>query len=62
MRIVYLFLINILIISCGYPDIDSVPKFEGIKLTKEEAMDFCKLSHTNSIELNKCLNEIDYIE
>ena len=60
MRIAYLFLISFLIISCGYPDIDSVPNFENIKLSKEEAIDFCNLSNTDSIQLNKCLKEIDY--
>ena len=60
MRIILLFFINILIISCGYPDIDSVPKFEDIKLSEEEALDLCKISNADKIEIDKCLNELEY--
>ena len=46
-----------LLISCAYPDIDSVPDFNDNKLeiSEEEAIDLCKLSNTNNIELMKCL-------
>ena len=29
---------------CSYPDIDSVPDFKDVKLTKEELFDLCQLS------------------
>ena len=60
MRIIYLFFVIMLIHSCGHPDIDSVPKFEDVKLSKEEAIDLCNISNTDKIEIDKCLNEIDY--
>ena len=58
MRLEYLLFI-FLIVSCGYPDIDSVPNFENTKLTKEESIDLCKLSNTDSTELDICLKEIN---
>ena len=60
MRIIITFLINILIISCGYPDIDSVPSFKEINLSEEEALDLCKISNADKIEVDKCLKELDY--
>ena len=59
MKITYLLLISLLVVSCNYPDIDSVPDFNDIKLSKEEAIDLCNLSNTDSVELEKCLREID---
>ena len=58
MKNLYL-LIFLLLLSCGYPDIDSVPDFKNIKLTDEELLDeenidnsdvFCAL--TNADEVN----------
>jgi len=60
MRIIYLSLIIILNISCGYPNIDSVPNFEDTKLSEEEAIDLCNLSNTDKIKIDKCLKGIDY--
>mgnify|MGYP001289512749 FL=1 len=45
--------------SCGYPDIDSVPDFNNLNLTKEEARDLCNMNNSDNEELSKCLNEID---
>ena len=45
--------------SCGYPDIDSIPDFNSINLTKEEAIDLCNISNSDNDELSKCLNQID---
>ena len=36
-------LIFVYIISCGYADIDSVPDFKDLKLTKEESIELCKI-------------------
>ena len=55
-----IFIIIILILSsCGYPDIDSVPDFNNLNLTKEEARDLCNMNNSDNEELSKCLNEID---
>jgi len=48
----------LLILSCGYPDIDSVSDFKNIKLTEEELLDLCsnKTSDKYNKELCKNLN------
>ena len=35
----------LLLLSCGYPDIDTVPDFKDVKITEEELMDLCKLKN-----------------
>jgi len=57
MKFFYLF-IFIFFLSCGYPDIDSVPNFEDLKITKEESIDLCKLSNSGNEEINECLNKL----
>ena len=46
-----------LVPSCGYPDIDSVPNFKDLELTKEELFDLCELSEADKSNLNKCIEE-----
>ena len=46
-----------IIIGCGYPDIDSVPNFKDLELTKEELFDLCELSEADKSNLNKCIEE-----
>ena len=48
-----LFIILVVLYSCSYPDIDTVPKFSEVKLTDEEAVDLCNLSSTNTDYLSK---------
>lgn len=56
----YLYLLFLLIIiSCGYPDIDSVPDFKDLVITKEESIDLCKLTNTDKIKLQKCIKKIN---
>ena len=43
--------------SCGYPDIDSVPDFKDVKLTKEELFDLCELSSTDKSDIERCMKE-----
>ena len=45
------------LLSCGYPDIDSVPSFNKTKITDEELIDLCQLSSTDNIEVEKCIKE-----
>ena len=56
MKSLYLFF-TLFLLSCGYPDIDSVPDFKNIKLTDEELLDLCnsKTSDKNNDELCKKL-------
>ena len=53
------FLFFIILFSCAYPDIDSVPDFEDLTITKEESIDLCKLTNTDNNTLSKCLDKIE---
>jgi|OM-RGC.v1.036368400 hypothetical protein len=53
----YLFFF-LLLYSCGYPDIDSVPDFNDLQITKEESIDLCKFTYTDNKDLTKCLDKI----
>ena len=56
MRIIILFSF-LFLASCGYPDIDSVPSFEELKLSDEELFDLCQLSSSDKSEINNCIKE-----
>ena len=56
MRII-IFFILFLLVSCGYPDIDSVPSFKDLKLSDEELFDLCQLNSTDKSELDNCIKE-----
>ena len=57
MKNLYLFFFFIFI-SCAYPDIDSVPDFENLVITKEEAIDLCKLTNTVNKSLSNCWDKV----
>ena len=50
-------LLFLLIISCGYPDVDDVPDFKDSKLTDEELLDYCSISNTVKKDIDKCIND-----
>ena len=52
----------LLLLSCVYPDIDSVPDFKNIKLTDQELLDLCnnKTSDKYNKELCKKINYNKY--
>ena len=56
MNIIYIFIFFI-IASCGYPDIDSVPDFNELKLTQEELFDLCQLSSNDKSEIDSCIKD-----
>ena len=56
MRII-IFFILFLLVSCGYPDIDSVPSFKELKLSDEELFDLCQLNTTDKSIINNCIKE-----
>ena len=56
MRII-VFNILLLLVSCGYPDIDSVPNFKELKLSDEELFELCQLSSSDKSEIDNCINE-----
>ena len=49
--------ILLLLVSCGYPDIDSVPSFKDLKLSDEELFDLCQLNSTDKSEIDNCIEE-----
>ena len=51
------FIILFFLVSCGYPDIDSVPSFEHLKLSDEELFDLCQLSSSDKSEIDNCIKE-----
>ena len=54
---IILFFTFFLLSSCGYPDIDSVPTFKELELSKEELFDLCQLSSTDKSEIDSCIKE-----
>ena len=46
MKILFIFLF-LFIISCSYPDIDTVPNFKNLKIDTNEAIDLCTYSKKN---------------
>jgi len=54
---IILFFTFFLLSSCGYPDIDSVPTFKELELSKEELFDLCQLPSTDKSETDSCIKE-----
>ena len=48
-----------ILLSCAYNDIDSVPAFKDLVITKEESIDLCKLTNTDNKNLSNCLDKIE---
>ena len=57
MKFLFLFL-YLFIFSCGYPDIDTVPSFKNLKITKDELIDLCKLNNIDNNRINECLKNL----
>ena len=53
----FIILILITLFSCSYPDIDSVPDFNDLKLSKEELFDLCQLSSNDKKDIDACIKE-----
>ena len=47
----------LILVSCGYPDLDNVPNFKDIILTDEEITDYCNSNNTNNKDIEKCIND-----
>ena len=50
-------LILIRLFCCSYPDIDSVPNFKDLKLSKEELFDLCQLSSNDKKDIDTCIED-----
>ena len=53
----FIILIFVTLFSCSYPDIDSVPDFNDLKLSKEELFDLCQLSSNDKKDIDACIKE-----
>lgn len=45
----------LIISSCGYPDIDTVPDFNNLTLTEEDFFELCKFANDDIDEFVKCV-------
>ena len=45
----------LLLVSCIYPDIDTVPDFKDVNITEKEAIDLCKINNSDNKQITKCL-------
>ena len=52
--IIFLFFL----LSCGYPDIDTVPDFKNVNITDKEAVDLCKINNSDNEQITECLKNI----
>ena len=50
------------LVSCAYPDIDSVPDSKEVIITEEESIDLCKINNSDNEQITKCLEEINKTE
>ena len=50
-------LLLLIIFSCSYPDIDSVPSFKELDLTRDELFDLCELYSNDKSEIENCIKE-----
>ena len=55
----FLLFITIFLISCGYPDIDSVPNFNEIKLSPDELIDYCNSNYSDKKNIDECIKDYD---
>ena len=51
----FMTLILLTLFSCSYPDIDTVPNFKDLKLSKEELFDLCQLSSDDKKDIDTCI-------
>ena len=54
----YYTLFFLILFSCGYPDIDSVPDFKDMKINEEEAIELCKINNSDNQVIDNCISEI----
>ena len=56
-KCIYILILNQIIFSCGYPDVDNVPEFNNIYLTDDEILDYCSNIHLKKNDIDKCIND-----
>ena len=54
-------LILLFIISCSYPDIDTVPNFGTLSISMQESIDLCKISNSDKENIEDCYKDLKNI-
>ena len=57
MRLIFLIILAFLQKSCGYPDIDSVPKFNDLLSTDQEILEYCSNINSSKKNIDICVND-----
>ena len=47
--------------SCSYPDIDSVPHFNNMNMTLQDAIELCKISNSDNGQIATCFAQLKEI-
>ena len=47
--------------SCSYPDIDTVPNFNNMNMTMQDAIELCKISNSDNGQIAKCFEQLNEI-
>ena len=57
----FIIIIFLFIISCNYPDIDSVPDSETLNISIQESIDLCKISNSDKENKEDCYKDLKNI-
>ena len=57
----FTFIIFFLIISCSYPDIDSVPDFGSQTISMQDSIYLCKISNSDKKNNEDCYKDLKNI-
>ena len=57
----FILIILFFIISCSYPDIDSVPNFGSLTISMQESIDLCKISNSDKENKEDCYKDLKNI-
>ena len=49
------------ILSCSYPDIDSVPDFKSLDISIQESIDLCKIGNSDKANKEDCYKDLKNI-
>ena len=57
----FIIIIFLFIISCNYPDIDSVPDFGTFNISIQDSIDLCKISNSDKENNEDCYKDLKNI-
>ena len=57
MKLIFLIILTFLLISCGYPDIDTVPQFNDLLSTDQEILNYCSNINSSKKDIDICVND-----